>query len=95
MLVGEGGFGVVGGEVLLKELGEGLGGFEVGAGLGVGGEGLIEGSLISGGKGFAEGVGGEVFGVHKMKVCSCSVFRVRRWCRRRSIFGGGLGRRGG
>jgi hypothetical protein len=67
LLVGEGGFGVVGGEVLVEELGEGLGGFEIGAGLGVGGEGLLEGGLVGGGEGFAESVGGQIFGVHGME----------------------------
>ena len=66
LVFGEGGFGLVGGEVLVEELGEGLGGFEVGAGLGVGLQGLFEGGLGGGGKGFAEGVGGEVFGVHEI-----------------------------
>jgi hypothetical protein len=61
---------------LVEELGEGLGGFEVGAGLGVGLQGLIDGGLGGGGKGFAEGVGGEVFGVHKKACVGLFVFRV-------------------
>lgn len=74
LLLGEGGFRLVGGKGLLEEVAKSLGSFEVGAGLGVGLQGLFQGFAVGGGKGFAEGVGGEVFGVHKMKVCSCSVF---------------------
>ena len=98
MLLREPGIGRIGGQLVLEEAGEVARGLEVGAGLGVGLERLLQGFALGGGQGLAEGVGGEVFGFHggKFQVgrFKFSDGRVRRVLGR-SISGGAPGGRGG